>query len=309
LRLYEIMNKIDDRLYHSFLSAYEATDKVIGKDASLSEDFHLIRFFSTQLLANCFPADFESLRKIGLFPVVEAELELEYSLFFAKAGIYKMAYMCLRNFMELSLVCFHYMLTSRRAMEWVKGEAPTPFKRQILAVLFESEDFRELDQHIHIKQGIDEYYNKLSDICHTRGRPCSHLALSKANYPQFIEESLRDYVSCCKDVVDIVITCFVGVNPIILFPLPLEGKFGINGPLSGFLEEHETEKLRKLLKPDSLTTLLTYFGSHPGVVSLQEYFAGLPDITEEEFRKQLDDFDEFLKEMEAKNIQRDVPSD
>jgi hypothetical protein len=48
------MNKIDDRLYHSFLSAYEATDKVIGKDASLSEDFHLIRFFSTQLLANCF---------------------------------------------------------------------------------------------------------------------------------------------------------------------------------------------------------------------------------------------------------------
>jgi hypothetical protein len=303
------MNKIDDRLYHAFLEAFQETDKIIAADAPLSEDFKRITFFSTQVLANCFPSDFESLRKGGLFPIVEAELELEYSLFFAKAGIYKMAYMCLRNFMELSLVCFHYMLTSKRAIDWVKGQAPTPFKRQILAVLFESEDFCQLDQHIQIRESIDNYYNRLSDICHTRGQPCSHMTLSKANYPRLVEESLHTYISCCKDVIDIVITCFVGVNPIILFPLPIEEKFGINGPLSGFLEEYQTESLRKLLKPDSLKTLLQYFGTDPGVISLRQYFADLPDITEEEFKKQLEDFDTFMKEMEAKNAQRDVPPD
>jgi hypothetical protein len=302
------MNKIDDRLYYAFIEAFEETDKTIAVDTALSEDFERIRFFSTQVLANCFPLDFRSLRKVGLFPIVEAELELEYSLFFAKAGVYKLAYMCLRNFMELSLVCFHYLLTTRRAIDWVQGQAPTPFKRQILSVLFESEDFRHFDRHINIRDRIDNYYNTLSDICHTRGQPCSHMTLSKANYPRLVEETLHTYISRCKDVIDIVITCFVAVNPIILFPLPIDEKFGINGPLSGFLQEYQTEALRKLLKPDSLKVLLKYFESDPGVNSLRQYFADLPDITEEEFRKQLDDFDAFMKEMEARNAQQSGPA-
>lgn len=212
--------------------------------------------------------------------------------------------MCLRNFMELSLVCFHCLLMTKSAMEWVVGREPTPFKKQILLVLFENEHFCRLDQYFQIRDRIDTYYNRLSDVCHTRGQPCSHMTLSKANYPRTVEESMGGYLAFCKDVIDIVITCFVAVNPIILFPLPIDEKFGINGPLSGFLEEYKTDALRGLLKPESLKTLLRYFESDPGVNSVREYFGNLPDITDEEFRKQLDDFDVFVREAEEKDVQR-----
>ncbi|MHB9026896.1 MAG: hypothetical protein ACYC7E_22405 [Armatimonadota bacterium] len=85
-------------------------------------------------------------------------------------------------------------------------------------------------------------------------------------------------------------TCFVGVNPIILFPLPIEKKLGMNGPMGGFLEENYVEILYKLLKPESLSRLLEYYESNPVVVSIREYFEGLPDITEEELIRQIEEY-------------------
>ncbi len=299
------MNKFDDRLYYSFQKAFVKTDKLIATNPQLSEDFKKIHFFAHQVLPECFPSDFESLKKIWLFPILEAGLELEYALLFAKAGVYKVAYMSLRNFMELSLVCFHFLLMAKgKGNEWVKGQISTPFKREILNVLFDNEDFRHFDQHIQVKESINRIYSALSDICHTRGQPCSHMALSKGNFPRCIEESVQAFIARAKDVLDIVITCFVGVNPIILFPLPLDEKFGMNGPMSGFLQEYEVEALRKLLKPESLKALLTYYEADPSVLSIRQYFEDLPDITEEEFKQQIAAFDKFMKEMEERNVQQ-----
>src|SRR5208283_602371 len=209
------MNKFDDRLYYGFQEAFAETDKLIASNLALSEDFKNIHFFAHLVLPECFPSDFDSLKKIWLFPIVEAGLELEYAMFFAKAGIYKIAYMSLRNFMELSLVCFHFLLMAKGSgNEWVKGQIATPFKKEILNVLFDNDNFRHFDQHIQIKESINRNYSALSDICHTRGQPCSHMTLSRANFPQCIEESLRAFIARAKDVVDLVITCFVGVNPI-----------------------------------------------------------------------------------------------
>jgi len=213
--------------------------------------------------------------------------------------------MSLRNFLELSLVCFHFLLMAKgKGNEWVKGQISTPFKKEILNVLFDNEDFLHFDQHLQVKESINLNYSALSDICHTRGEPCSHMALSKGNFPQCIEESLQAFIARAKDVIDIVITCFVGVNPIILFSLPLDEKLGMNGPMSGFLQEYEVETLRKLLKPESLNALLAYYEADPGVLSTRQYFEDLPDITEKKFKQQIADFDKFMKEMEEINVQQ-----
>jgi hypothetical protein len=299
-----------DRLYVSFEGAYKATAEFLEHDSALHAKFDDLHFFASQILTECYPSDFESIKKMWWFPIVEAGLELEYSLFFAKAGIYKVAHMSLRNFLELSLTCFHFLLMKEaKGNEWVRGHVPTPFKRGILNVLLDNEDFFKLDRYIAIKDRIESAYRLLSDICHTRGQPSSHMTLSKANYPRFIEESLRRYIQTTQDVVDIVITCFVAVNPIILYPTPIEEKFGINGPMSGYLQEYQVERLRRLLKPASLEHLLHYYDSDPGVKSLREYFEGLPDITEDEFKKQLEDFDRFIKEMNAQSVQQPSPGD
>ena len=300
---------IHDRLYVGFQGAYDATDKHVSRRPALTEDFKNIDFFA-MLLPECFPSDFDSLKKIWYFPILEAGLELEYSVFFAKAGVCKVAYMCLRNFLELSLVCFHYLLLAKaKGNTWVKGQSPTPFKKEILSVLFDNPDFQHFDQATHLKDRINCQYGELSDICHTRGQPCSHATLSKANFPRLVEESLDRYVDRTKEVIDLVIICFVvSINPIILFPLPVEEKFGMNGPMSGFLEEYQVKVLHRLLKPESLKHLLKYYEFDPGVASFQQWFEEMPDITEEEFKRQLEDFDKFMKDMGPKNVSSKDPA-
>ena len=205
---------------------------------------------------------------------------------------------------------FHYLLLAKaKGNTWVKGQSPTPFKKEILSVLFDNPDFQHFDQATHLKDRINCQYGELSDICHTRGQPCSHATLSKANFPRLVEESLDRYVDRTKEVIDLVIICFVvSINPIILFPLPIEEKFGMNGPASGFLEEYQVNVLRKLLKPESLKHLLKYYEFDPGVASFQQWFEEMPDITEEEFKRQLEDFDKFMKDMGPKNVSSKDPA-
>lgn len=293
-----------DRFYGHFQDAYETTYKYIQDRPELLKDLENIEFFASQVFENCFPSDFDSLKKIMWFPVIEAGLELEYSVFLAKAGLYKIAYMSLRNFMELSLVYFHYLLTVKSmGNEWVKGQIPTPFKREVISVLFEDENFQRFDAEVSIKEGINRVYSELSDICHTRGQPCSHLELTRANFPQFIEDSFINYLNRTKEVINIIITCFVGVNPIILFPLPIQEKFGMNGPLSGYLEEYQVSVLRKLLMPPFLDILLKHYQNDIGVLETIQYFEALPDITKEAFQQQINDFDIMMKEMGARDMQ------
>ena len=301
------MDIITDHLYKPFNDSYIATDAFLDENPLLKSQFDDLYSFASHILSECFPSDIDSIRKVWWFPVVEAGLELEYSLFFAKAGIYKTAYMALRNSLELSLTCFHFLLMKKaKGNDWVKGHTPTPFKHEILSGIFENEDFFNLDQHISIKARIETAYRTLNDICHTRGRPHSHMELSKANYPRFTAEALQNYILTTRDVVDLVITCFIGVNPIILYPIPVEEKFGVNGPMSGYLQEPEVERLRRLLKPDSLQYLLRYYDKNQEVQSQREYFADLPDITEAEVREQFDEFERFIADINSRNAQPSV---
>jgi len=62
--------------------------------------------------------------------------------------------MALRDFLELSLVCFHFLLTARpKGNSRVKGQIPTTFKREILSVLFDNRDFQ------HFRQGGTAFTN------------------------------------------------------------------------------------------------------------------------------------------------------
>jgi hypothetical protein len=286
---------MDDMLYDSFRDSYGASEEYMRAHPEIASDFLAIELFAGGAFTDCLPSDLESLEKLWPFPIMEAQIELEYSLFFARGGVYKVAFMCLRNFLELGLVCCHFLVTTKRGGNaWIEGEVNTPFKKDMLRVLFENHDFQEMDRRFKLKEAITRLYDELSDVCHTRGRPSSHATLSASNLPRLVERSLREFMDRTKDVLDTVITCLVCVNPIILFPLPIEEKFGMNGPMSGFLQEHQVVRLRKLLKPGSLKHLLEYYEPDSGIIRVREYFEALPNLTEEELDKQSQDFREWI---------------
>jgi hypothetical protein len=285
-----------DMLYDSFRVSYGASEEYIQAHPELASGFDAIERFAGGTLTDCFPSDLESLDKLWPFPIHEARQELECALFLAKGGIYKVAFMCLRNFLELGLLCCHFLLTAKRGGNaWISGRVNTPFKKDMLRVLFENSDFQEMDRRVNLKGAISHLYDQLSDVCHTRGRPSSHATLSASNLPRMVERSLHQFVDRTKDALDTVITCLVCVNPIILFPLPIEEKFGMNGPMSGFLQEHQVDRLRKLLKPASLKHLLGRYEPDTGIIRVRQWFEALPDMTEEQLDKQCQDFREWMR--------------
>jgi hypothetical protein len=283
-------------LYEAFKKAYDDSEHYILNKLQIFNDFKNINFFTSHVYANCFPPDYKSMAKVGFFPVNEAGLELEYSLFLAKGGMYKTAFMCLRNFLELSLICFYFLLQNdhKKPGVWSKGDEDTPFKKEYLEALFKNKDFQFFDKSFLLKDKIDEQCDFLSDFCHTKGQPCSHVKLTFSNFPRFIENSLLGFLTRVKEIINIVITCFTCVNPLILFPLPVTEKMGLNGPMTGFLEEGEVEILHKLLKPETLNQLIEYYKSDDRVVSVRRWFNSFPDITEEEFENQAKEFNKLI---------------
>ena len=78
--------------------------------------------------------------------------------------------------------------------------------------------------------------------------------------------------------------------------LPITEKHGMNGPASGFFEEWQAEHIRALIPERHRDVLVALAEADPGVVSIRDYFYSLPDLTAEQFQKQIEDFDNQTKE-------------
>ena len=74
-------------------------------------------------------------------------------------------------------------------------------------------------------------------------------------------------------------------NPVILVGLPIEEKFGMNSPISGFFEESQAEQFRALIPERHRDVLVALAKADAGVVSIRDYFHSLPDLTAAQFQK------------------------
>jgi hypothetical protein len=79
-------------------------------------------------------------------------------------------------------------------------------------------------------------------------------------------------------------------NPIILVGLDMDAKFGLNGPVSGFYSDGQSELLRALILDEARPFLEATAAEDPEVVGLREWHSALPDITEEELALQAEQF-------------------
>jgi len=84
--------------------------------------------------------------------------------------------------------------------------------------------------------------------------------------------------------------------PIGMQGLPLDEKFGFNGPVGGFLQQHQVNLITSLIHPDERRFLQSLSDSDPEVQATAEYIHSLPDLAAEEWERQTKDFGRFIGE-------------
>lgn len=79
--------------------------------------------------------------------------------------------------------------------------------------------------------------------------------------------------------------------PIGLQGLPLTEKFGLNPPAGGFLEPHQVDLIGSMIEQEEMEFLKELSDSDPDVRKIVEHITSLPDLSEEDWRRQSEEFD------------------
>jgi len=75
---------------------------------------------------------------------------------------------------------------------------------------------------------------------------------------------------------------------------PIDEKFGLNGPVGGFLNPQQVERVKAIFDEETNTLLQKISDADPEAIELAQWVQSFPDITEEEFEQQSIDHDKRL---------------
>ncbi len=169
----------------------------------------------------------------------------------------------------------------------------------VFAKLRQDDNIKRFDERHKIFDETAALYGKLCDYAHTRGARFSSRKLSKANFNTFHEPSVKAWADLFFAVTKVVVAFHLLKYPVGLQYTPMEQKFGINGPIGGFLEPHEAERLKSLFEKDAADTLQEISDNDPGAKSLAEWVNAQPDVTEEQLNEQFERQDRQMIAMQG----------
>lgn len=244
----------------------------------------------------------ETIEKFGsghYFPYSEAFYNLQSSLELAMHGFYSQAFVGLRSVLELSTMCVYYDINDEshiKVKPWIQSEVGTPKFETMVKALLKADYFNRFDEVFGLEGELQGLYNKLSGFVHVRGYKSSSSGLSKANFVNFQPKVLEKFTETQTQTVRLTSVMMLLKYPIGVIPLPITEKFGFNGPVGGFLEQIDTDNILAVLKSKEKEFLLELAKNDKDVQDIIRYFDKLPDISEEEFRRQADEIDRFMEE-------------
>lgn len=252
-------------------------------------------------------ADFKQLYTVGYFPATETEMELDYSIKHVLIGSYKAAFADLRRALELSLISVYLTSEScdtKKAVDWITSKGDTPRFSTSIDKLIKIERYKEFNEEYNWKKNLQELYWQLSDFSHNKGQIKGYRELHKTR--SFINSTSRPSINfdtidtfCdfyIRTVEEIVVLLSL-YNPIILVGVPLEEKFGLYGPASGFFHDGQAE-LVHLLIPENYKKYFRQLAENDDEIKgYIEYFNSLPDLTQENIDEQIREDKEFMKKI------------
>ena len=244
-----------------------------------------------QDLCDLVPQPWGKLFSGHIFPVTQARDELRNCAALAHIGFYQHAIAGLRWVLELGMLSVYWDRADdaeRVIQEWLRSRAKTPFRRHVLKGL---KGIPNVARYCERSAFIDEFervYEELSKYQHVRGVRYSSRHLSHGNVIRFQAVAFERWAALTSEVVPLVTTAHLLKYPVGLQYTPVEQKFGfLDGPMGGFLNPWQVDRLRSLFDADEIATLQAVSDADPDARALAEEFANMPDITEEELAGQV----------------------
>lgn len=252
-------------------------------------------------------ADIKQLYSVGYFPATETEMELDHSIKHALIGSYKSAFADLRRSLELTLISV--FLTSenydtKKAVNWVMSKSDTPGFSKSLDKLIKHGRFKEFNDKYEWKKNLQEFYWLLSDFSHNKGQLKGYRELNRTNFftagtsaPSINYETLETFCDFYIKTVSEIVVMLALYNPMILVGVPLDEKFGLNGPASGFYYEGQAELVHELIPNNYKGYFKNLADNDLEIKSVVDYFNSLPDLTDEDIKEQIKMQNEFFDKM------------
>lgn len=247
-----------------------------------------------QSLEDLVPQPLEKFMTGHMFPIAEANFELENSIALCKLGFYKHAFIALRNVLELGLLSVYWDIDDKSHLniqKWLYSFENTPFKNAVFKKLTTNENFKKFNETHNFFNDIDTLFGQLSDFVHTKGRSHSSNALANSNFNRFNERSFLGWLKFMEKTVQFVVIVHILKYPVALQYIPVEQKFGLNGPVGLFLRPNQSEEIKQFLDEKIVKTLQEISDNDPQALSLVEWIDKHPDISKEELEAQVKEFE------------------
>ena len=249
------------------------------------------RDFVTHDLADAPLATVDVLARMWFFPWTEAQHELSVALNQALLGFHRASYDHQRRALELILVGSFFVserATEAKAKRWMESDDQTPMFTRTLARLAGVGLYAKLDAETGWRKEVQEFYWRLSDIAHVRGELLglrsiqpSHFNFGGVPVPEYSTEALEKALDSFVTTIGYIAMVVALSNPVLVFGLPITEKCGLNGPISGFFEQAQAERLRTLIPQRHRDALVALAEADVDVESSKRYFRSLPDLTVE----------------------------
>ena len=247
-------------------------------------------------------ADLDLLERMWFFPWSEAQHEMSVAVDQALMGFHRASIDHQRRGLELILVGTWFIsdqTSASEAKEWMTARSETPFFSRTLGRLSKEDLFAELESATNWVSDIQEFYWSLCDVCHVRGTPNgfrtvqpSRLSWNGSAVPEYSQEPLEKSLDSFIGTVSYIALLAALSNPVLLFGLPVEQKFGINPPASGVFEDWQSKHFRVLIPKKHRKALVSLAETHDRVQGMREFVSSRPDLTAEELEKQLKEFEQ-----------------
>jgi hypothetical protein len=248
--------------------------------------YHEIGDLIPQTLDNIFSGHY--------FPYTESYYELENSYELALQGFYVYSLTALRSILELGLLVIYFAVDDKEEKDvrpWITSRDRTPKRNEIFSRFEKMATYKSFDEKFGLAHRISDTFDKLDKFVHTRGYRYSLSSLTISNFNQFSEKALFLYIDLMTSVITDIIIVILLKYPIGMQALPIAEKYGLNGPVGGFLEEHQVTLITSLISPKERDCLQKLSYNNNNVQKMVEYFDNLPKLTTEELKKQSEEWD------------------
>jgi hypothetical protein len=255
--------------------------------------------FALHEAGDLIPQTIEKAMSGHYFPYVLSYEEVENGYLLALCGFYRHALVALRTTLEFGVIGAYFAVDDREHITvrpWIRGEVRTPTFEVAVRALSRLHRFDAYDRQFQLVKTLRELYDELGAYTHIRGYARSHGALGLANFNAFSEQALVLWTGYLERVTRHVIAVMLIKYPLGLCGLPLDEKYGLNGPIGGFVQPHQVDIFKSVLRDKEAALLQELTDADPDVQSVRQQINDLPDLTFEEFEAQAA---EFRKRWEA----------